>query len=120
AVRPRVLDPVREGRVAEEPTEKRHVAAQAQVDDLGTVVDDVMDTGVDVVDRPVPVAVEHLGDDELAARSDTRYPDAVVGSSRRTADVGAVALVVPAPASLHPPTQLPKATTFPARSSWPA
>ena len=93
-VRPRVLDAVGKRVVAEQTGQEGDVAPEAQVDNLGAMVDDPMDAGIDVVDRPAAAAVEDLGHDELGAGSDTGDADPVVGRRCRPAHVGAVAVVV--------------------------
>src|SRR5438270_1621202 len=58
------------------------------------MVDDPVDAGVDVVDRPAPVTAQHLGDDELRGRRHAGGAAAVVGGTGDTAHVGAVPFVV--------------------------
>ena len=58
----------------------------ADIDDLGAVVDEPPDAGGDVIDLAVLSPVEDLGDDEVGARCDAGDADPVAG--RRRGDAG--------------------------------
>ena len=101
---PRILDRVEEGLVAQECGEQAAVA-QAEVDDLGSVLHDPVDAVCHVRRAATAAVVQHLGHHELGARRHSCDADAVVlvrgGDAGHMGAVAVVVLAVAGAGAVH-------------------
>src|SRR5262249_20160187 len=78
AVAPGVLNTGPQGRAGQR-REQEVGVAEAEIDDLGTMVDRPPDAGGDVIDRTPPVLVHRLRNDKSGIRGHTGHAAAVAG-----------------------------------------